>query len=163
VQDRCCYFGAAAAIALAEGRHADAVAAGEETLESAPTLGPAFQGIKQGLVHSIEAALRMGDATKAGELLDFIEGGPPGRRAPYLEAQAQRFRTRIVGEEAGFLAAADLFRELGVPFWLAVTLLEHAELTGSEESLAEAREIFEGLEARPWLERAAKASTAVPA
>ena len=49
------------------------------------------------------------------------------------------------------------FRKLGIPFWLAVTLLEHAELTGDEESLAEAREIFEGLKATPWLERASAA------
>ena len=52
-----------------------------------------------------------------------------------------------------FDAAAKRFRELGVPFWLAVTLLEHGELTGDESLLDEAREIFEELEARPWLER----------
>jgi len=60
---------------------------------------------------------------------------------------------------------ADRFRELGLPFWLAVTLLEHGELTGDESSLAEAREIFEGLKATPWLERAASigATAKVPA
>jgi hypothetical protein len=49
---------------------------------------------------------------------------------------------------------------MGVPFWMAVTLLEYAEwLTGqgraddATSSLTEAREIFERLEARPWLER----------
>ena len=47
-----------------------------------------------------------------------------------------------------------LFRELGLPFWLAVTLLEHGELTGDTALLDEAREIFEGLKATPWLERA---------
>ncbi len=58
-------------------------------------------------------------------------------------------------------SAAATFRELGLPFWLAVTLLEHGEwLTGqgrtddAESLLAEAREIFERLEATPWLERA---------
>ena len=50
-----------------------------------------------------------------------------------------------------------------MPFYLAVTLLEHAELTGNEESLAEAREIFERLEAKPWLERAARVGAEVPA
>ena len=46
-------------------------------------------------------------------------------------------------------------------FWLAVTLLEHGEwLVGgqgragdAEPLLAEAHEIFDRLEARPWLER----------
>jgi len=35
----------------------------------------------------------------------------------------------------------------------AVALLEHAEATGDGTSLSEAREIFERLKARPWLER----------
>ena len=37
------------------------------------------------------------------------------------------------------------FRELGVVFWLAVTLLEHGELIGDTALLDEAREIFEQL------------------
>ena len=73
---------------------------------------------------------------------------------------------RMDGNAAGFEAAAAIFRELSLPFWLAVTLLEHGELTGDQSSLAEAREIFERLEARPWLERldaAAPAPAEVPA
>ena len=53
-----------------------------------------------------------------------------------------------------------MFRELAVPFYLAVTQLEHSEwLVGqgraeeAEPLLSEARETFERLEARPWLER----------
>ena len=45
-------------------------------------------------------------------------------------------------------------------FYLAVTLLEHAEWLArqaraeeAEAPLAEAREIFEGLSASPWVER----------
>jgi hypothetical protein len=62
--------------------------------------------------------------------------------------------------EQGFKSAAGLFRELGMPFWLAVTLLEHGEwlaangrAADAEPFLAEAREIFERLRARPWIER----------
>jgi len=51
-----------------------------------------------------------------------------------------------------------------VPFYLAVTLLELSEWLvaqgqreQSEPLLAEAREIFERLEAKPWLERVAAA------
>ena len=47
-----------------------------------------------------------------------------------------------------------------LPFWLAVTELEHGEwlagqerLEDAEPLLLEAREIFERLEATPWLER----------
>ena len=55
-------------------------------------------------------------------------------------------------------AAAKRFRELGVVFWLAVTLLEHGELSGDTALLDEAREIFEQLRARP-LARAARGSS----
>jgi hypothetical protein len=48
-----------------------------------------------------------------------------------------------------------------------VTLLEHGELTGDAERLEEAREIFEGLGATPWLARLPAsergATAAVPA
>jgi hypothetical protein len=71
-------------------------------------------------------------------------------------------RARLAGDGELFQGAAGRFREIGLPFWLAVTLLEHGELLieqGSpgeaEPVFAEAGEIFERLEARPWLERAA--------
>jgi hypothetical protein len=83
----------------------------------------------------------------------LIEASPPGRRPPILEAHAYRFRGRLDGDAEGFVTAVSRFREIGIPFWLAVSLLEHGELTGDESSLAEARGIFEGLRATPWLER----------
>ena len=55
----------------------------------------------------------------------------------------------MTGNEEGYKGAAALFRELGMPFWLAVTLLEQGDPRGLEE----AREIFQRLEATPWLER----------
>ena len=78
-----------------------------------------------------------------------------------------RFQTRLAalhgekdGVESGFKGAAGLFREMVFPFYLAATLLEHAEWLSregrSEEArplLSDAREIFERLEARPWLQR----------
>ena len=64
------------------------------------------------------------------------------------------------GIEASFMAAEDNSRRLGVPFWLAVTQLEHGERLLADGRAAEARplfedarETFERLEARPWLER----------
>ena len=71
-----------------------------------------------------------------------------------LEAHAHRFRAKLTGEEAGYRAAAVLFKERSLDFWLAVTLLEHGEAVEREPLLAEAREIFERLGATPWLERA---------
>jgi hypothetical protein len=47
-----------------------------------------------------------------------------------------------------------------MPFWLAITLTEHAEWltradrgSDAEPLLAEARATFEGLDAKPWLTR----------
>jgi tetratricopeptide (TPR) repeat protein len=167
VQDRCAYLAATAALRRAEGRLEEAVSAGAATIETAPTLGPSFQDIKHGVVDALEAALALGDSARAQELLDYIDGLAPGARPPYLEAHAHRLRARMGRETAGFETATRLFRQLEIPFSLAVTLLEHAELTGSEASLAEAREIFERLAARPWLDRVGAATaqeqTQVPA
>jgi tetratricopeptide (TPR) repeat protein len=154
VQDRSTYLAANAALRRAEGRFAEALSDGAATIETAPTLGPDFQGVKHGVVDALEAALALGDSGSAHELLAFIDGMSPGIRPPFLDAQAHRFRARMASDAAGLELAARLFRELEIPFSLGVTLLEHAELTGSETSHAEAREIFQRLGASPWLERA---------
>jgi hypothetical protein len=79
-----------------------------------------------------------------------------------VEAQLTRYDAHVAvrsgDAEAGdrrFRRSAAIQRELSARFWLAVTLLEHAEsgLGETEPLLAEAREIFDALEATPWLER----------
>jgi class 3 adenylate cyclase/tetratricopeptide (TPR) repeat protein len=153
VQDRSTYLAATAALKRAEGRFAEALSDGAATIEAGPTLGADFQGVKHGVVDALEAALALGDSASAHELLAFIDSLSPGIRPPFFEAQAHRFRARMAGDAAGLEVAARLFRELEIPFSLGVTLLEHAELTGSETSRAEAQEIFQRLGASPWLER----------
>ena len=161
IQERGIYTSATAALRRAEGRFGEALEAGAATIESMRTLGAGHQVVKQGLVEAIEAALTLGQRERAGELLATIEAVPPGRRPPYLEAQAHRFRARLEGDAAGYRAAAARFRDLGIPFWVAVTLLELGEPAG----LTEAREIFARLGATPWLERveAAAEQASVPA
>jgi class 3 adenylate cyclase/tetratricopeptide (TPR) repeat protein len=163
VQDRSCYFAARASLARAEGRFADALADAEIAIEAASTLGFGQQASKQALVTALEAALQLGEQAKARELIEAIEEAPPGLRAPFLAAQAHRFRGRVDRNEADFVAAQRVLRDLSLPFWLAVVQLEHAELLLSggggnevEKLLAEAREVFERLEAGPWLDRVAK-------
>jgi tetratricopeptide (TPR) repeat protein len=153
VQERACLFGANAAMLRAEDRLPDALDAGRKATEGQQTLGVSHQAVEQGLVEALEAAVALGDRDSALELLAMIEALPPGRRPPYLEAHGHRFRARLDGDPADFETAAARFREIGIPFWHAVTLLEHGELTGDASLLAEAREIFERLAAAPWLER----------
>jgi hypothetical protein len=172
------FVAASACVARAEGRLGEAVDRGVEAAEiSRSTEREASQAIKQGLVEAIEAALALGDAKQAEELVASIEAVPPGLRSPYLGAQALRFRARLSASDDAMLesfdAAAKRFRELGIPFWLAVTQLEHGERliaagrpSDAEPLFAEAGEIFGRLEATPWLERvtaAARTDQRVPA
>lgn len=157
LQDQSCWRASTAALRLAEGRLEEALAAGVSTIETAATLGPNFQSVKQGVVDALEAALGLGDTAKLEELLAFVEGQLPSGQSPYLEAQGVRFRARLSGDPAGLAAAAARFRALGVPFWLAVAQLEQAEALGEDgagQLIVETREIFERLGAAPWLERA---------
>jgi predicted ATPase/class 3 adenylate cyclase len=153
VQERACFFGATAALHRAEGRLRDALETGQMAAEGRLTLMLSHQSVEQGLVEALEAAVALGEHETARALLGLIEASPPGRRPPILEAHAYRFRGRLDGDAEEFVTAVSRFREIGIPFWLAVALLEHGELTGDASSLAEAREIFEGLRATPWLER----------
>src|SRR5207244_2031007 len=137
----------------------------------------AAEAVKQGFIVAVEAALALGGPGRAEEFVGLVEGVPPGERPPLLTAQASRFRARLamVGAAtedvvAGFKTAGGMFRELDTPFWLAVTLLEHGEWLASQDRndeatplLGEAREIFERLEARPWLERLDRVRVAEPA
>ena len=169
LQDKTGYESAAAAVARAEGRLEEALALGSGAADAARYASETNQSIKLAIVEAIEAAMALGDAQTAEELVASIEAVPPGLRSPYLSAQALRFRARLAASDdaaaENFEAAAKRFRELGIVFWLAVTQLEHGELTGDASLLDESREIFERLEARPWLEGLEKvgATTKVPA
>jgi class 3 adenylate cyclase/tetratricopeptide (TPR) repeat protein len=158
IQDQSTYLAATAALRRAEGRFEEALAAGVATIETAHVLGTQFQGVKHALVDAVESALALGDAAKADELLKFVKELPRSRRPPYLEAHLSRLRARLDSDATGLANAAADFGALGIPFWRAITMLEQAEALGegddAERLLGESREIFERLEAAPWLERA---------
>jgi predicted ATPase len=176
VQGRRTHRAAQAVVLRAEGKEREALAAAVDAFAAIGEVGASSQPVKVAFPEGLEAALALGERERAEELLEQIETLPPGRFPPSLRAHAARFRARLAAPsgdsgraEAGFAAAAATFREFGMPFWLAVTLLEHGEwLTGhgrsaeGEPLLAEACEIFERLEAKPWLERAAEVSAIRP-
>ena len=165
VQERACYYGATAALLRAENRLEEALEAGRKVLDAREMLTISHQAVEQGLVEAIEAALALGELGRAEELVAVIEGIPPGRRPPYLDAHGHRFRARLSSAPELLETAAARFREIGISFWLAVTLLEHGEVTGDESSLTEAHAIFENLKVAGWLMRceAAEARAEAPA
>jgi hypothetical protein len=119
-------------------------------------------------LEALTSALALEDAAVVDELLSMTTAIPPGALTPLMQAQMARGRARVgwwtgdpeVGERESRTAEAG-FRELGSPFWLAQALLERADWLSAQgrrpeanAPLAEAREIFQGLGATPWLERA---------
>jgi len=156
-----------AAVLLAEGRPAEALAAGEEAYAARVEFGIRAPQVREGLVQALEAAFALGDLVTVERLLGDIEALRPGELTPYVQAQATRFGARLAarrGEsqqvEPGFAAAGEQFRVLSMPFLRALTLLErgewlaaHGRTPDAKPFLDEAREVFERLKARPWLER----------
>ena len=147
-----------------EGKQRAALELLEPVLSRREELGVTFLTSKLSLVEALESAFELGDTGKLDETLAIVDALRPGERPPLLSAHAARFRARSATTpaeaDAGFARAAELFRELGMIFWLAVTQLEHGEWLvqqdrglEAEPLVAEARETFARLEARPWLDR----------
>jgi class 3 adenylate cyclase/tetratricopeptide (TPR) repeat protein len=175
VQTRAAYQVARSPLLRAEGRFVEALAAGQDAYRTRHELGLQHQAVKEGLVEALEAAFALGDLEVTEQVLREIEALRPGELSPYVQAQGTRFGARLAaarsdGErvELGFVAAADRFREIGMPFWTAVTLLEHGEWLAGQGRypeavplLDEAQETFERLRAGPWLERLERTQTGV--
>ncbi len=170
VQAEGCYFAAVAAVRFGEGDLRGTLTAADEAFARAG-VGIAGQNAKLAFVHALDAALELGDADKAAELLAMVDPLPIGLRPPFLDAMARRLRARLAaGNDAAdrhFAAAESQLRDLSLPFYLAVVQLEHAGSLaarglGNEAAalLSEARETFERLGAAPWHERAAAAAEA---
>jgi hypothetical protein len=152
----------------------EALAAGERAFGTRTVFGISSQDVKQGFLHALEAALGLGDREKVDELCSLVEAVPVGLRPPYLAATARCFRAKLAGDDpsagAGYTAATEALRALVLPFHLAVVLLERGEWLAdrgladdAEPLVAEARVTFERLRATPWVERAARLSTAARA
>jgi class 3 adenylate cyclase/tetratricopeptide (TPR) repeat protein len=164
VEYRASYLLHEALVLRTEGNVRAAQEALEPVLQARSELGITYLPVKLGFVEALECAFELGDSDKLEELLKTIEGLRPGERPPLLDAHAARFRAKLAGDapaaERGFRRAAEIFRERELTFWLAVTQLEQAEwLSGqgradeAQPLLAQARETFERLEAKAWLER----------
>jgi class 3 adenylate cyclase/tetratricopeptide (TPR) repeat protein len=171
VQERAYYQLSRAQILLAEGNREDALRLTESAFAERDALGIEHDTVKEAFALALQAALELGQSDKVDELLRVVERLSPGLRPQFLDASVARFRARLAALEGNaaaadrlFKGAAGLFHELGMPFYLAVTRLEHAEWLATQGRsgdaqplLAEARELFTQLEATPWLERVERA------
>ena len=168
---------AEATLLWAEGQNAEALRRAEASLETRHALGSAEEAVKESFVVALEAALALGDVSRVEELLAVVDTLPLGNSPQFLQAHSARFRARLAArrgdvEEADrlFRRGAGLFRELGFPFYFAVALLQQGEwlvVQGrhdeAEPLLVEAREIFERVEAKPWLDRLDAVQAGTPA
>jgi hypothetical protein len=155
----------------AEGRRDEALAAVERGL----LLREQFAGMHTaGRFFALEALGEFAEEEQLRELLGVVDELHAAELAPFLSAQQARFRARLPEHDAASeLATAERqFAESEMPFYVAVTqlaLAEHLLANGGSEQahalLARARETFERLGARPWLDRveAAESSTGVRA
>jgi predicted ATPase/class 3 adenylate cyclase len=173
LQERAWHAAGSAAVLGAEGKLVEALEAAEKAMSALSVLSPRHEAVKRGFVDALEAAIGLGQLDKAEELLGQIDAMRPGELSAYLDGQRSRFRARVGAARGGgrevepaFKAAERLFRGYGVVFWLAVTQAEHGEwlvaqgrVEDAEPLLAEARETFERLQARPYLERMAGAES----
>jgi predicted ATPase/class 3 adenylate cyclase len=167
IQERSASALGRAVVFRARGKLEEVIRLWDEFDEDRTSLGTDAEFFRESLVETAEAALALDDLSRVEQLLKVAAGIPPSGTPPSLPAHLARLGARLAlaqgspeGAEPGFKAAAGLFREIGIPFWLAVTLLEHGEwLTGQGRAedaaplLNEARAIFDRLAARPWLER----------
>jgi predicted ATPase/DNA-binding SARP family transcriptional activator len=159
-----------AVVLRAEGRARDALDAADEILARRHVLGGRHSYVKLAFVEAVEAAFALDDLDRVKELLHEWDLRSSELRTPFVEAHEQRFAARLAaprGEadavEPSLLRATATFRELSMPFYVAIALLEHGEWLAeqgcgvdAEPLLAEACETFQRLKARPWLERASQ-------
>ena len=142
----------------AEGRAEESFQALMRALSANPTDGPPpwVQFL------AFDASESRTSPDRVREVLDAVEQAAVQRTIRSVRAQRARFRARLPEYDAlAELSTAErIFRDLGAPFYIAVTQLEIAEqliasgrVDEAAPRLAEAREIFERLGALPWLAR----------
>ncbi len=126
--------------------------------------GPAGQASRIGFPCALEAALELGRAGEAGDLLGLLAERPPGQVPPFLRAQVERGRG-LLALEAGdraaagdhFTAAIAMLSALEYPYWLARVRTDLGALLLDEWRTQEARGTLEEAVAALGVLRAAPA------
>jgi len=159
-----------AVVLRAEGRSQEALAAAMDAFK-AEAFGERDPTVMAAFAVAVEAAFDIEAFGQVTQLLKWSEQLSPSARPGFVEAQSVRFASRFAARqgdatavEPGFARAAVMFRELSMPFYLAITQLEHGEwLTAQARAndaqplLEEAHETFARLGAKPYLKRTEQA------
>ena len=119
----------------AEGRLQDALALALTAAETGRDRSMFGSGtVKYAIAEAVDAYLELGNVAGAGEALGWLEELPPGQVTPFLQGTLPRLRARVAAAqgvhdqvEEWLRTAVRAFREAGMPFFLAVTLLDQAE------------------------------------
>jgi ATP/maltotriose-dependent transcriptional regulator MalT len=165
-----------ATVRRASGRFREAMDAALEAMAIKEEAGAMAWSVQWGTVESMEAALALGDLATLEQLLAEVVSGPGREVTPSLRAETERLSARLSvargdlpAAEPRFRSAIQQLRKIDDPFVLAEPLAELAEclisqgrVAEAEPFLAEARDIFERLGARPWLERIEGIEAKVP-
>ena len=173
VQDRSVFASSRCSALMAQERHGAAL----ELLDAFSANIESSLEAEWVLFAVAEAALALGQLERAEAAIAEAEAWDPGSTGPIIRAQVARFRGLLaaaqgdlVRAEESFKSAAAAWREYDVPFHLACTELEYAQLLAAQgradEAVpltAEAREIFERLHATPWLTRTDALASQLPA
>jgi class 3 adenylate cyclase/tetratricopeptide (TPR) repeat protein len=173
-QERTSYAAARAVVFRAEGDASDALRVAGTLVSGASSPHLYFAGTKVAFVEAVEAALELEDWSGAERLLEYVRRLSAGMKSPYIRAQEIRLAARLDSARGPLPAAAGAMkevigrlREIEVPFWLAVALLEEGErlvdaggAADGRSHLDEATDIFTRLGALPWLERTARVRSA---
>ena len=160
-----------AIVLQAEGRFEEALAAAKNAFAARAVIGERDALVRTAFVVAVESAFGLEDLVQVNELLGWCEQLSASERLPSLEAQKARFAGLLAAHDgiqdavdSGLAQAAAMFRKLPMPFYVAVTLLEHGEwlvaqsrADDAEPLLDEAHEIFTRLGAKPWLQRTEQA------
>ncbi|HZB02322.1 MAG TPA: adenylate/guanylate cyclase domain-containing protein [Actinomycetota bacterium] len=166
VQDVAEWACGAATLHLADGDPKEALRFAEDAMAEREALSYGHSCVKESFAIGLEAALRLEDHGKVEEILAIVRSHALGRRTPFYQGHAARIEARLPDRsdqdaERLFGDAIGAFRRIEAPFRLAVVLLEYAEWLeerGRRDDagplVPEARAIFQGLQAKPWLDRA---------
>ena len=168
-QDLAASATALAASAALAADNAEALRHALHALEFSDALGLHSDTVRWAWPIAADAALELGDQAEVVRLLDWLDGHRPGHVPAVLRAEQQRIRARLLATDSDpsageqFEAAVNNFRDLGLPYQLAICLLDTAEYraaTGDErqalQRATEAGAIAGELGARPLIDRAAR-------